>query len=217
MCLATEKHIAAIQEINAKLTDLTGEVHRTGPVHSNVVAESGGVRDAGFDAFAAAFQHRFDRQSVLREVQQMVDLAGPVDGPRLDLERGDEGSASQYAVITAIRVLERYPMAQSFCLLRDCARRLVPGGLLLVTGADPASVLAGEFWEDPRSLRPVPRATVIAMIEHLGLCVVEKRSLREWPEEEQLPLASLEPIRELNARLYAPREYAILARLEIRK
>ncbi len=219
VCLATEKQLAAIQEMNTRLTEVSGEMHRGGSPHSSVVVESDGNRDAGFDAFVAAFQNRSDRQSVLRELHQMVDRAGPVEGPWLDVGCGDEGSPSQYAVITAIRVLERYPMARSFGLLRDCARRLSPGGLLLVTGADPASVLAGasEFWEDPRSLRPVPAATVIAMIEHLGLCLIEKRNLREWPEEEQLPLAALEPVRELNSRLFAPREYAILARLQIRE
>jgi hypothetical protein len=52
------------------------------------------------------------------------------------------------------------------------------------------------------------------MLEYLGLRIVEKRNLRAWPDEEQLPLAALDPVRELNARLFAPREYAILARRE---
>lgn len=242
VCLATEKHIAAIQEINSKLTDLSGEVHRGGPACVPASEESGieaeEFRDSGFGSFIASFQNRCAAGSgdphVFHELRQMLDLATPVAGPWLDVENGPDrlmwpatdreidsrfpGNDKRYAIVTALRVLERQAIQRSFGLLRECVRRLLPGGLLLVTGADPASVLAGasEFWEDPRSLRPMPVATVIAMLEHFGLRVVETRNLRAWPEEEQLPLAGLEPISELNARLYAPREYAILARLEIR-
>jgi hypothetical protein len=248
VCLTTEKHVAAIQEIDAKMTELSGEVHRAGQAHSSAPPEEVSVSTSGFDQFISDFRNRsessaVDRQWVFRELHHMLELARPVAGPWLDVDGGSgewmnsvavqesgheiasvdtsallsEESGPMPAVITAIRVLERQPMVRSFELMRSCARRLAPGGLLMVTGADPASVLAGatEFWEDPRSVRPVPSSIVAAMIEYLGLRIVETRSLRPWSGEDQLPLATLEPVRELNARLYAPREYAILARREL--
>jgi hypothetical protein len=240
VCLTSAEHLTAIQEMNAKLMDLSGKVNREGPAHPAACIEPD-VCTTGFDRFVADLRNRSDspdRQLVFRELNQMLDLAAPVSGPWLDVD-GESGawtksasghkiagmdanallseeSGPMFAVITALRVLERHPMVRSFELLRVCASRLAPGGLLIVTGAEPASILAGakEFWEDPRSVRPVPPSIVVAMLEYLGLRIVEKRHLRAWPDEEQLPLAALDPVRELNARLFAPREYAILARRE---
>jgi hypothetical protein len=240
VCLSTEKHVEAIQEISARLKELSGEVHRSDPAQPTASVEPASTT-TDFDHFVSDFRNRSrssDNQIVFRELKQMLDLAGPVAGPWLDVDFGSrewmkplsgreiagvdttalvmEESGPLFAVIFAIRVLERHPLVRSFELLRACARRLAPGGLLMVAGADPASVLAGatEFWEDPRTVRPVPPSIVVAMNEYLGLRVVEMRNLRPWPEEDQLPLAALEPVRELNTRLYAPREYAILARRE---
>jgi SAM-dependent methyltransferase len=119
-----------------------------------------------------------------------------------------------FAGITALRVLERHPMEWNFRLLRECARHLLPGGTILITGSDPASGVASarEFWIDPRSFRPVPVQTVTAMLEHLGLQVLNIRGIREWKEEEKLPLDGFEPVRDLNACLFGAREYAVVAR-----
>jgi len=232
VCVTAEKHLAAMQDINSRLSELSGEFRRAGPAYPGAAQDSGEIRDPGFDSFVASFRNRFKAQSDFPALQEMLDLAKPAAGAWLDIDGGAgpllsaasnraidtdfSGIGPRYSVITAFRVLERHPVARDFTLLRECARRLVPGGLLLVTGADPTSILAGasEFWEDPLSLRPVPAALVIAMLERLGLSVIEKRNLRSWPEGEQLPLAALEPIRELNTRLFAPREYAILARCD---
>lgn len=134
---------------------------------------------------------------------------------RMDpLEFLSAGSARRFAGITALRVLERHPMEWNFRLLRECARQLLPGGTILITGSDPASGVsaARDFWIDPRSLRPIPIETATAMLEHLGFQILNIRRVREWREEEKLPLAGLEPVRDLNACLFGPREYAVLAR-----
>jgi hypothetical protein len=209
-CNAAEKHVAALQQIDKRLTELSGEVHRGGPAD-----------DTEFDLFVADYRKRrealsAERQDFFRELRQMVDLACPGDGPWLDVDNGASGwmtstrgrgiatvdatvllseeSGPLFAVIAAIGVLERHPVERSFEILRHCTLRLAPGGLLMVTGADPASVTAGgtEFWEDPRRVRPLPASTVIAMVEYLGLSVIETRGLRELPREYAI-LARREP------------------------
>lgn len=121
---------------------------------------------------------------------------------------------SSFAVIGAFHILDRYPARQAFELIRGSVRALKPGGVLILESPNPASLLAGahEAWFDPTHLRPMPAFTAEFLLEYFGLCVIMQKTLHAVPEEQHLPFAELDLVRQLNSFLYGPRTYALVAR-----
>jgi O-antigen chain-terminating methyltransferase len=121
---------------------------------------------------------------------------------------------SSFAVITAFHVLNRYPARPAFELIRESVRALKPGGVLILESSNPANLLAGahEAWFDPTHLRPMPALTAEFLLEYFGLCVIMRKTLNAVPEEQRLPFAELDMVRQLNALLYGPRTYGLVAR-----
>jgi O-antigen chain-terminating methyltransferase len=121
---------------------------------------------------------------------------------------------SSFAVISAFHVLNRYPARPQFELIRESVRALKPGGVLILESSDPANLLAGahEAWSDPTHLRPMPAFTAEFLLEYFGLCVIMHKALNAVPEEQRLPFAELDLVRQLNSLLYGPRTYGLVAR-----
>jgi O-antigen chain-terminating methyltransferase len=121
---------------------------------------------------------------------------------------------AQYAVVSAMHVLNLYPIRYVSELVRESARTLKPAGVLLVECANPASLVAAadDGWSDPAHVRPLPVRTVEFLLEYYGLRVVLQRDLGAFPEDQQLPFAELEFVRQLNTHMYGPRTYLLFAR-----
>ncbi len=58
----------------------------------------------------------------------------------------------------------------------------------------------------------MPSFTAEFLLEYFGLCVILQKTLDGFREEQQLPFAELDLVRQLNSLLYGPRTYALLAR-----
>ena len=121
---------------------------------------------------------------------------------------------SSFAVIGVFHILNRYPAREAFELIRGSVSALQPGGVLILECTNPASLLAGahEAWLDPTHLRPMPSFTAEFLLEYFGLRVILQKTLDGFREEQQLPFAELDVVRQLNSLLYGPRTYALLAR-----
>jgi len=121
---------------------------------------------------------------------------------------------TSFAVIGAFHVLDRYPAMTAFQLIRESVRVLQPGGVLILESTNPASLLAGahEAWFDSTDLRPMPVLIAELLLEHFGLSVIVRKTRNAVPQEQHLPFAELDLVRQLNSLLYGPRTYALAAR-----
>ncbi|PWU04122.1 MAG: hypothetical protein C5B51_17435 [Terriglobia bacterium] len=119
-----------------------------------------------------------------------------------------------YSVVSAMEVADRYSPVCVARLLRQAVRVLKPQGVLLFEAVNPASLVtaAEELWTDPGATRPWPMQTAEFFLQYFGLKVVSRHGLQPYSAEERLPFEELEFIQQLNARLYGPRRYALLAR-----
>jgi ubiquinone/menaquinone biosynthesis C-methylase UbiE len=121
---------------------------------------------------------------------------------------------SSFAVISAFHILNRYSARSAFELIREAVRVLKPDGVLILESTNPASLVAGarEAWLDPTHLRPMPAFTTEFMLQYFGLRMIVQKTLNAIPEEQHLPFAQLDLVRQLNSLLYGPRTYGFVAR-----
>jgi len=121
---------------------------------------------------------------------------------------------TSFAVIGAFHVLDRYPAMTAFQLIRESVRVLQPGGVLILESTNPASLLAGDARSLVRldDLRPMPVLIAELLLEHFGLSVIVRKTRNAVPQEQHLPFAELDLVRQLNSLLYGPRTYALAAR-----
>jgi SAM-dependent methyltransferase len=159
-------------------------------------------RDAvGVDSNAAAISHCMARGLSVVGADPLEHLRSSAD--------------SEFAVITAFHVINSNPVRwYAVELFREAARKLKPEGVFILECSNPASLVASanDLWFDPAVIRPWPLSTAEFMLEYFGLCVVIRRALSAWPENERLPFAELDFIQQLNRQLYGPRAYALFAR-----
>ena len=120
----------------------------------------------------------------------------------------------EFAVISAMHVLNRFSARYTAELIRESARALKPGGVFLVESLNPSSLAAAAegAWSDLDSVRPVPVSAAEFLLEYYGLAVVLHRDIESCPEERRLPFPELDFIRQLNAELYSPAAYVLFAR-----
>lgn len=112
---------------------------------------------------------------------------------------------------------------------RDIARALRPDGIAAIETPNPASFSThvNAFWRDPTHIRPVPSVTLAAAARQAGLVVDDILYLGPVPDEARLKrveVASGDPalvsavedvnraLAQLNALLYGPQDYALVAR-----
>ncbi len=115
--------------------------------------------------------------------------------------------------ITAFQVVEHWEPASIFRFLREARRRIAPGGVLLLETVNTDSLSAlRTFYLDPTHVRPVPAEALRFLAEAVGFAdvVLERRS--PLPEGERLEERS-DNDRKLNALLFGPQDYALVARV----
>jgi SAM-dependent methyltransferase len=123
--------------------------------------------------------------------------------------------SGQLGAVVAFQVVEHWPPEAIFRFLQEARRVLAPGGVLIAEtiNADSLSALRA-FWLDPTHVRPVPAEGLRFLAEAAGWTDVriEYRSLP--PASERLEERSPNDTR-LNALLYGPQDYALIARAPV--
>jgi SAM-dependent methyltransferase len=149
-----------------------------------------------------------------------ADMVAYARGEGLDVEQADalaylktvdEGSLGG---IFCGQVVEHLPPAALVRLLELAASRLRPGGLFVAETINPLSPLAlRNYFADLTHAQPLVPDTLALLARHAGFREVETRFLNA-PEPLTIPddpvIAA--NVRKLNEILFAPLDYAILAR-----
>lgn len=156
-----------------------------------------------------------------RGVDADADMVGYARGEGLDVEQADalahlesleDGSLGG---IFAGQVVEHLPAPALVRLLELAARKLRPGGLFVAETINPLSPLAlRSYFADLTHAQPLVPDTLALLARQAGFREVETRYLNEPAEKLALPddptIAA--NVRKLNELLFAPLDYAILAR-----
>lgn len=128
-------------------------------------ANQRGLRATGIDR---------DEAYVARALERGLDVvAGDVFHAPIDVDR-------QFDVITMEHLIEHFPPPEAVRLLTEYARRLRPGGRLILVTPNPAdwTVLTEIFWLDPTHVRPYPARLLGAMLTDLGMRVTHTSTKR---------------------------------------
>jgi O-antigen chain-terminating methyltransferase len=156
-----------------------------------------------------------------RGVDADADMVAYARGEGLDVEQADaiayldgleDGSLGG---IFAGQVVEHLPPATLVRLLALSAQKLRPGGLLVAETINPLSPLAlRSYFADLTHAQPLVPETLALLARQSGFREVETRFLNEPAERLTIPddpvIAA--NVRKLNEILFAPLDYAILAR-----
>jgi O-antigen chain-terminating methyltransferase len=137
----------------------------------------------------------------------------------LDVEEGDalallaRSPAGRLGAVVAFQVVEHWPPEAIFRFLQDGRRALAPGGVLLAEtiNTDSLSTLRA-FYLDPTHVRPVPPEALRFLAEAAGFTDARVEYRAPLPPTERLEERS-DNERKLNALLYGPQDYALIARV----
>jgi len=156
-----------------------------------------------------------------RGVDADADMVAYARGEGLDVEQADalaylealeDGSLGG---VFAGQVVEHLPPPALLRLLELAARKLRPGGLLVAETINPLSPLAlRSYFADLTHVQPLVPETLALLSRQAGFREVETRFLNEPAERLAIPDDPLiaANVRRLNEILFAPLDYAILAR-----
>jgi SAM-dependent methyltransferase len=164
------------------------------------------LRDAGVEA---------------RGIDLDPDMVAYARGEGLDVSEGDavaylEGlEDGSLGGIFAAQLVEHLPAPALVRLLELAAAKLRPGGLLVAETINPLSPLAlRNYYADLTHAQPLVPTTLELLARQSGFAAVELRYLNE-PEERLVepddPVIAAN-VRRLNELLFAPLDYAIVAR-----
>ena len=142
-------------------------------------------------------------------------------GEGLDVEQADALAALEaledgaLGGVFAAQLLEHLPPPSLVRLLQLSAAKLRPGGILVAETINPLSPLAlRNYFADLTHAQPLVPETLELLVRQAGFADVEKRFLNE-PEERLAapddPVLARNVAR-LNELLFAPLDYAIVAR-----
>jgi SAM-dependent methyltransferase len=157
-----------------------------------------------------------------RGVDADADMVAYARGDGLEVEQADALAHLEslpdrsLGGIFAGQVVEHLPPAALVGLLGLAARKLRPGGLLVAETINPLSPLAlRSYFADLTHAQPLVPDTLTVLARQAGFREVETRFLNEPAEKLSIPddpviAANVE---KLNAILFAPLDYAILARV----
>ena len=128
------------------------------------------------------------------------------------LERLAAHPSGKLGAVVAFQVVEHWPPETIFRFLQEARRALAPGGVLIAEtiNADTVTALRA-FYLDPTHVRPVPPEALRFLAEAAGLTDTRIEWRSPLPAEGRLEERS-ENDRKLNALLYAPQDYALVAR-----
>jgi O-antigen chain-terminating methyltransferase len=136
----------------------------------------------------------------------------------LEVEEGDaleilsRRQAGSLGAVVAFQVVEHWPPEAVFRFLREAARVLAPGGVLVAEtiNADSLSALRA-FYLDPTHVRPLPPRALQFLAEAAGFPDTRIEFRSPFTEGEKL-VELTENDAKLNALLFAPQDYALVAR-----
>lgn len=165
------------------------------------VLADNGVPAHGVDSNASCVDEC--RAAGLRaEVGDLVDV----------LTKSDDHS---YGAISMFHVVEHLPFGVLADVIRECARVLVPGGLLIAETPNALNlrVAATNFWLDPTHVRPLHPELLRLLADRGGFARSQDLFINEIGTPLELTTASAadEWIQELSRSLDGPGDYALLA------
>ena len=121
--------------------------------------------------------------------------------------------AGKLGAVVAFQVVEHWPPEDIFRFLQLARRALAPGGVLVAEtiNVDSLSALKA-FYLDPTHVRPVPSEALRFFAEAAGFTEPRIEYRSPLPAADRLA-GSDDDARKLNALLFAPQDYALIARV----
>jgi O-antigen chain-terminating methyltransferase len=109
------------------------------------------------------------------------------------------------------QVVEHLPPERLPELIRGCASRLAPGGVIAIETPNPEclAIFATHFYLDPTHTRPVPHLLLIFYLEEFGVGNIELRRLS--PARESMPAIDSLP-EEFREAFFGALDYAVIGR-----
>jgi SAM-dependent methyltransferase len=156
-----------------------------------------------------------------RGVDADADMVAFARGEGLDVDQADAVAAldevedGTLGGVFAAQLLEHLPPGAIVRLLELAARKLRPGGVLIAETINPLSPLAlRNYFADLTHAQPLVPETLELLVRQAGFAEVEKRFLNEPEERLTVPDDPVlaRNVRRLNELLFAPLDYAIVAR-----
>jgi O-antigen chain-terminating methyltransferase len=120
-------------------------------------------------------------------------------------------SGTPYDGIFAAQIAEHLPPEQLPRMIKRCAERLKPGGILVIETPNPEclAIFATHFYIDPTHTRPVPPALLAFYFEEFGLGRIEVH--RRFPAAESMPEVASLP-QDVQSKFFGGLDYAITGR-----
>ena len=86
-----------------------------------------------------------------------------------------QSTPETFDVVSALHVIEHFPVEEGAALVRLSGSRLVPGGSLIVATPNPGSLptISHEFWKDPTHVRPYDVELLEFLCRDAGLEVLD--------------------------------------------
>lgn len=151
-----------------------------------------------------------DANSAMVEICRARGLAVH-QGDAVDfLENQPEG---KWGAVTVFHLVEHLTFDSRIRLLDEAFRVLASGGLLILETPNPENLLvaAHNFYMDPTHERPIPPRSLEFFVQARGFVNVRTLRLHPYPESYRLPGEISSAAEKLNALLFGPQDYAILA------
>lgn len=157
-----------------------------------------GLQAYGVDRSAAVARYCRDRGVEVVEADLLTFLEDQPD--------------SSLGAVTAIQVLEHFPIETVDHIAQEVWRVLKPGGLFLFETPNPHNLIVGAntFYVDPTHVRPLHPATMAFLLEQRGYVRVETTFLRP-PIPNPTPCGDEGVLKLLGEHLLAGMDYAVSA------
>ncbi|MFC0351184.1 class I SAM-dependent methyltransferase [Undibacterium danionis] len=116
------------------------------------------------------------------------------------------------AAVTGFHIIEHLPFKLLLTLFDVSLKALRPDGLVIFETPNPENLLVGacSFYSDPTHLNPIVPAVAEFMARQRGFARAEILRLHPYPEEFKLTEDS-ELAKRMNAALYGPQDFAVIA------
>lgn len=116
-------------------------------------------------------------------------------------------------VVSAFHLMEHLPFALRLALVKECARVLMPGGLLIMETPNPENIWVAThtFHHDPTHSEPLTPDSLAFLAHYCGLEVVAVPRLHPYPAEAALA-GDTPVVQRLNHMTCGGQDFAVIAR-----